>query len=228
MPENDVYISANWLPDPFHVRYFVRVMDVDGNVEEDYSLYYDEYAHGSAAVPAPASAPARAGYVFGGWDNVPARMPDDDVNIYGTLREQPVVPPTPVPPSPTPEIVPDDAVPLAAPQGRAWALLNLILAIVTALASVLMLIGYFGKKKDEDENGVQLREIKRHGAGRLATLIPGIGGIIAFILTENMRNPMVFTDKWTLLMAVIALIQLGIVLLSLKSEKDVDPTDVNI
>ena len=51
-------------------------------------------------------------------------------------------------------------------------------------------------------------------------LVPGIGAIIAFILTENMRNPMVFTDRWTLLMVIIALVQLVLVLFGAKKEKE--------
>jgi len=55
------------------------------------------------------------------------------------------------------------------------------------------------------------------------TLLPAIGGIIAFILTENMKNPMAFVDRWTILMAVIAVLQIALVLLGVKKDKDVDP-----
>ena len=103
--------------------------------------------------------------------------------------------------------------------GPVWALLNLILTIATALASILMLIGLIGKKREE-EDGVIVCETKKHGLARVLTLVPGIGGIIAFILTENMRNPMVFTDRWTLLMVIIALIQLLLVVLGVKRDKD--------
>ncbi len=57
---------------------------------------------------------------------------------------------------------------------------------------------------------------------RLLTLLPGIGGIVAFILTENMRNPMVFTDRWTLLMVIIAAVQLVLVMFGIKRDKDPD------
>ncbi|MPM89250.1 hypothetical protein SDC9_136358 [bioreactor metagenome] len=45
---------------------------------------------------------------------------------------------------------------------------------------------------------------------------------MAFTLTENMRNPMVFTDRWTLLMVIIAAVQLVLVLLGIKRDKDAD------
>ncbi|MDD4312507.1 MAG: hypothetical protein PHW41_08500, partial [Eubacteriales bacterium] len=116
-----------------------------------------------------------------------------------------------------PEIIPDSPTPLAG--GPVWALLNLILTIVTALASILMLIGLIGKKKEE-EDGVVVRETEKHGFTRVLTLLPGIGAIIVFILTENMRNPMVFTDRWTLVMVIIALVQLVLVLFGAKKEKE--------
>ena len=49
--------------------------------------------------------------------------------------------------------------------------------------------------------------MKRKGVTRVLSLIPAIGSIIAFLLTENMRNPMVFVDRWTWLMVLIALVQ---------------------
>ena len=35
-----------------------------------------------------------------------------------------------------------------------------------------------------------------------------------------MRNPMVFTDRWTLLMVIIALVQLVLVIFGAKKDKD--------
>ena len=52
------------------------------------------------------------------------------------------------------------------------------------------------------------------------TLIPGVGALIVFLLTENMRHPMVWTDRWTLLMVLIGVIQLLLALLCLKREKE--------
>ena len=119
----------------------------------------------------------------------------------------------------------DEEAPLAAPAGAAWALLNLILAILTALGSVLLLIGYIGKKKkeEEDETGENVEyTVKKKGVWRVLSLIPGIGAIVAFILTENMRNPMVFTDRWTLLMVIIAVIQVIVAILAKKEKEEPD------
>ena len=82
-----------------------------------------------------------------------------------------------------------------------------------------MLVRYFGKRREEDEDTGEVTEIKRKGGVRLASLIPAIGGIIAFILTEDMSNPMTLVDKWTLLMIIILAIQIGVAFLA-KTRKD--------
>ena len=128
-----------------------------------------------------------------------------------------------------PEEIPDEPVPQAA--GPAWALIILILSILTVLASLLLLVGYFGKKEEEaqDENGNPILDaegnslmnnIKKRGGWRLASLVPAILSVIAFLLTENMRNPMILVDRWTLLMVIIAVVQVLVMLLSKKKTED--------
>ena len=108
----------------------------------------------------------------------------------------------------------------------AWALVNLILAVLTALASVALLVGYcIGKKQSEEEkaeNAAAGNETKLHGAWRAFSLIPAAGAVIAFILTENIRNPMILIDRWTVLMVIIALVQAAVMMLSKKSTKKAD------
>ena len=139
------------------------------------------------------------------------------------------------------EEIPDETVPLAPPEeipdepvpqaGPAWALINLILSILTVLASLLLLVGYFGKKEEEaeDENGNAIldaegnnvmNDIKKRGGWRLASLVPAILSVIAFLLTENMRNPMILVDRWTLLMVIIAVVQVLVMMLSKKKTED--------
>ncbi|MBQ3322130.1 MAG: InlB B-repeat-containing protein [Firmicutes bacterium] len=117
---------------------------------------------------------------------------------------------------PTPTTIVDEPAPKAAP--AYWALINLLCAIATALLSLIMLIRYFGKRKDEEEladpatGEMVTRDVEeqRGGLARIASLIPAIGGIIAFILTEDMSLPMAMVDKWTVLMIVILAIQAGV------------------
>ena len=78
-------------------------------------------------------------------------------------------------------------------------------------------------EEEEDENGENVEyTVKKKGVWRVLSLIPGIGAIVAFILTENMRNPMVFTDRWTLLMVNIAVIQVIVAILAKKEKEEPD------
>ena len=172
-----------------------------------------------------------------------------DFNAEGVIPEEPPVPPvTPVGPT-VPEEGPEETIdepetPLAPAEpeapaeepaeeeieeadtplasGAAWALLNLILMLCTALVSILLLIGFLGKKKKEDENENVEYTVKRKGVTRVLSLIPAIGSIIAFLLTENMRNPMVFVDRWTWLMVLIALVQVIVCIFARKEKEEPD------
>ena len=137
--------------------------------------------------------------------------------------------PQPEPEGTVVEEIVDEPTPLA--MGGAWALVNLILTILTVLGSILLLIGYIGKKQKEreDENGnvilnaegeAETDDIKKKGGWRLASIIPAVAAVIAFILTENMRLPMVLVDKWTLLMVIIALVQLLVAYFSKKKTQE--------
>ena len=153
----------------------------------------------------------------------------------------PESPATPVSPAdtiqPATEEIIDDETPLAGPAGGAWALLNLILTAVTVALSAALLVGYLGKSKQAregengntvyDENGNEVLEYirKKRGFWRVASLIPAIGAVIAFILTENMLLPMVIVDRWTLLMVAIALVQVVITALSKKRDEEQEEND---
>ena len=118
-----------------------------------------------------------------------------------------------------PTMIEDGQTPLA--DQPVWALLNLIMTILTGIFSAVLLIGYFGKK-EEDEDDEDYKELKRNGFARLASIIPAAVSVIAFILTENMANPMVIIDRWTVFMAAILLIQAVIAMIAKKSEKEND------
>ena len=139
-----------------------------------------------------------------------------------------------------PEVIEDEETPLAPMATGAWALVNLILMLLTVLASLLLLLGYLGKKKyakeDEygnalhDANGNEIIDYTRNKKGfwRVASLIPAVAAVIAFVLTENMRLPMIMVDRWTLLMVIIAVVQLIVaVLCKKKKESEEDENQAN-
>ena len=127
-------------------------------------------------------------------------------------------------PQATPEVltieeVEETAVPLAA--NTQWALLNLILTLASAAMALFMVISFvIGKRQDENEDAQTDEHNNRSRNGlKFLGLIPAIGSIILFILTENMNAQMVLTDRWTLLTAILTAITL-ILMILVKNRKD--------
>ena len=72
------------------------------------------------------------------------------------------------------------------------------------------------RKEKEDEDEESRKKSKFLG------LIPAIGSVILFILTEDLRNKMTWTDKYTLAMVVIMLVNFVIAYLTRNKKKDDD------
>ncbi len=53
----------------------------------------------------------------------------------------------------------------------------------------------------------------------MLTLVPLAGAVIAFIMTEDMSNPMGMVDTWTILMVRIVAVQVVLAVLARKSTK---------
>ena len=175
---------------------------------------------------------------------IPSQTPTDEPTQTEEPQGADVIPDDDTPPAPdaTPEIqnepeeIADNDTPLVGGQTRKWALVNLILTILTVLASILLLIFYFGKRKKalEDEDGNEVRDEngdvvleykrKKKGFWRVFSLIPAIVSVIAFILTEDITLPVTLIDRWTLLMVIIALVQLAVAILC-KKGKDKNDDD---
>ena len=143
----------------------------------------------------------------------PTTVPDEEI---------PLAPPADDTGTPA---VQDNETPLAAPETPTWALVNLLLTIASAVTFAVMMARYVGKSY---KKGDKLFDVKKHGGMRLLTGVPAIGSIVAFILTEDMSLPMSLTDQWTLLMAAIAIIQAGAVLLSAKHDREIDAIAADI
>ena len=112
-------------------------------------------------------------------------------------------------------VIEDEQAPLAA--NGAWALINLLCAAATAILSLILLIGYFGRKEDDEDETI---ETKHRLVARLVSLVPALGAVITFIITENMANPMVLVDQWTRLMAAFLLVQAVVVIIAAKDKKE--------
>ena len=117
--------------------------------------------------------------------------------------------------SSAPVVIEDEQAPLAAT--GTWALINLLCAIATAILSLILLIRYFGRKEEEEDETI---EKKHRLVARLVSLVPALGAVITFIITENMANPMVLTDQWTRLMAAFLMVQAVIVIIAERDKKE--------
>lgn len=101
-----------------------------------------------------------------------------------------------------------DETPLAVEEAAAnpWALINLLSMLITAIMAIYLLIKAFRKKdQDEEQESEDKKDSKKNIC--LGGLIPAVAAIIAFFLTENIKNPMAFIDKWTILMIILLAIE---------------------
>ncbi len=110
-------------------------------------------------------------------------------------------------------------------QRRAWALVNLIAALFTALISISLFITYFtNSKKDEEDEETQDEDkkakLKRKGSLRILSAIIALASLIIFFLTEDMSLAMVYIDSLTPLMLGIAFIQLIVSFFARKKAKE--------
>ncbi len=93
------------------------------------------------------------------------------------------------------EEIADDETPLAS--GASWALVNLVACLLTALLTIVCLVNRHEKEDAGDEKKTRIR---------LGLVIPAAVSVILFILTEDVRNPMITVDVWTPVMLVILVV----------------------
>ncbi len=89
---------------------------------------------------------------------------------------------------------------------RAWALINLIATVLGAVLAIVLLASKHQKTEEDEENAEEETEYTRRRKWKVISTITAIVSVIVFVLTENMRLPMVLVDKWTLLMVVFFII----------------------
>ena len=122
--------------------------------------------------------------------------------------------------------IPENTVPYAPAPSGYWALLNLIMTIISVLIGIIMLVRRAGKKDDEEDDGTDPdgtgsraayaasaadaeeedqkdERKKKRMLSLIAAVLLAIGSVIAFILTEDLTNTMAFIDRYTILMAIL-------------------------
>jgi uncharacterized Tic20 family protein len=160
------------------------------------------------------------------------------------LIDVPITPiPDPVPPATPPDNdddqtttpIPDPTSPLTPPSvdaGSAWALVNLILTIVGALLAFVVLVAFFiGRKEEkekEDDARMRDREYtestrrRKRIALRIVSLVAAIAAAILFLLTEDMTQPMQLVDMWTIVHAIIFIVQIVLTIFATRKKSDDD------
>lgn len=117
------------------------------------------------------------------------------------------IPTTTATPKSNKTVIKEEAIPLTNTDkscGR-WALVNLILTILTILSWILLII-------------LNFKENRRKVLPLLIGLLTNILAILVFIFTENITLPMILVDKWTIIMLIIFLIEFP--LLFIKHNKE--------
>ena len=138
----------------------------------------------------------------------PTIVPSETPEASATPTIEPTSTPKPTSSAET-GIIDDDATPSTARKAH-WALINLIAAIGSVLFGLLLLLSKNKKDNDNededatDEEGTQ----KRNKVWKVVSLVDAIIAVVVFVLTENMKQPMVLVDKWTMLMMLFTLISI--------------------
>ena len=131
------------------------------------------------------------------------------------------------------EIIEDDDNALVSGSLGSWSLFDLICTVIAVLLSAVMLIRMIGrnrKENDDDETCYAEEEnneieIKRRRALRLTSLVPAIGSTVLLLLTQDFTQPMAIFDAWSLVFAIIALINIVLIIVSCKREEDDNSDD---
>ena len=113
-------------------------------------------------------------------------------------------------------------VPLAAPEGN-WALINLITTILSVIIAFGMLLtGLFKKSYEKDNDEEENEDEGKHKASKIFGILPAALSILLFLMTEDIRLPMVLVDKWTLPMIIILIISVILAYLTKNKKKEKD------
>ena len=110
-----------------------------------------------------------------------------------------------------------------------WALINLLAAILTVLFGLVLLLSKRHKDDENEEDSEdaetndenESEEAKKRGMiSRVLAVLLGIGSVVFFLLTEDMSNLMTWTDKYTVWMVVLTVVQIVVFCVGRKWKDD--------
>ena len=150
------------------------------------------------------------------------------IDLYANFKDKPVDEPKEEPTKPTPKVNPtvptpqveedvivntdppttikSDPVPKSTSSDY-WALINLILVVIAVLIALIS-VRKKKEKSDEEYSDEDKRDIRNLFKYKLFSLFVSLGGIIVFILTEDITLPMGYIDNWTLIMVLFPVVEI--------------------
>ena len=135
---------------------------------------------------------------------------------------------TPIADNPTPQAqtIEDDGNALG--DGGSWSLFDLICTVVATILSIIMLIFALGRNRKEGEENEQTGEqeedqiFKRKRIARILSIIPAIGSIVLFVLTQDLTQPMAIFDNWSIVFGIIGIINIVLAIATKTTKNDDD------
>jgi len=112
-----------------------------------------------------------------------------------------------------------------------WALWNLILSIAGALLALILGLHLLIRKRNDEKDDTEECDVDEEGKKRnrlffvIATPVLAVIAIILFILTENMRLPMIMTDRWTVAHIILFAVAVISYIFAFRTRRDNDNDD---
>jgi len=100
-------------------------------------------------------------------------------------------------------------------------LLNLLCVAFTAFTAALMVRSFFRHRKEENETEKYENEkSERSEYEWFLGILPALVSAVAFLFTEDVRSQRVLTDRYTLMMVIIAIINPILMYMTRRKEKE--------
>jgi hypothetical protein len=237
--EGDAIYVAQWVQQMFEVRF----VDYDGRLISSQMVVYG----GSATAPANPSRAGYTftgwsptfNYITSDLTVTAQYTTNSGSSGGGGSSNKPTTPPgTTTPPTETPP-------PTVTPPGNGkedeplamWALVNLTLSAVGVILAILLIICVLlqKKKKKEHESTQKTKSVadqrytvvmeqeekkqKRLTLWLLTTIVLSIVSVVVFLLTEDMSLPMRLVDKWTIINAILFIVEIIVIVLHTRTQK---------
>jgi amino acid transporter len=92
-----------------------------------------------------------------------------------------------------------------------------VIAVLIAFVTAITLVRR--RRDDEDEYEAEEQKGRRRRWLKVLVMISGIIPLILFIILEDMRLPMVWIDRWTLLIGIFFLVHLVLLVVQIFAKK---------